>query len=232
MIPNPHEASAATLPPGGGSPLRVLLIEDDVLLGTLLQELLNTQGGVHLVGTATTAEQGLEAAREHAPDLVLLDIGLPDRSGLDLLADLIEEFPNLRVLMLTLADDMESVLTAFRCGAIGYIPKRTAMQSLAPAIQAAHSGKAWIDPEMTLAIIRELRRLSTQLAALQRPDAQLTAREREVAHLVARGASDQDIAGELALSPHTVRVHIKRIRHKLGLGNRAALAAYIAGKSR
>jgi DNA-binding NarL/FixJ family response regulator len=217
---------------GGAGELRVLLVEDDVLLGTLLQELLSRQPDVCLVGSATTAEEALVAARETRPDLVLLDIGLPDRSGLELLADLVEGDPALRVLMLTLADDMESVLTAFRCGAIGYIPKRLAMQSLVPAIQVARKGQAWIDPEMTIAVLGELRRLSTQLEALQRPDAQLTAREREVANLVARGQPDQEIAEQLNLSPHTVRVHIKRIRHKLGLSNRAALAAYITGKGR
>jgi two-component system NarL family response regulator len=207
--------------------LRVLLVEDDVLLGTLLQELLSRQPDVRLVGTATSAEEALAVAGAEHPDLVLLDIGLPDRSGLELLVDLVEASPTARVLMLTLADDMESVLTAFRCGAIGYIPKRLAMQSLVPAIQAARNGLPWIDPAMTLAVLAELRRISEELESLQRPDSQLTEREREVAHLVAFGAPDQEIATRLELSPHTVRVHIKRIRHKLGLSNRAALAAYI-----
>ena len=104
---------------GNAGELRVLLVEDDVLLGTLLQELLSRQPDVRLVATATTAEQALAAAETTHPDLVLLDIGLPDRSGLELLVDLVEGNPSLRVLMLTLADDMEWVLTAFRCGAIG-----------------------------------------------------------------------------------------------------------------
>src|SRR5262249_43736978 len=107
--------------------LRVLLVEDDVLLGTLLQELLSQQPGVRLLGMAASAEQALNTARQQKPDLVLLDIGLPDRSGLELLEELTESYPELPVLMLTLADDMESVLAAFRSGAIGYIPKRTAL---------------------------------------------------------------------------------------------------------
>jgi DNA-binding NarL/FixJ family response regulator len=208
--------------------LRVLLVEDDVLLGTLLQELLAGQPEVRFLGIATTAQQALEKVEECRPDLVLLDIGLPDRSGLDVVADLTEHYPEIRVLMLTLADDMESVLAAFRSGALGYIPKRSAMQSLGPALQAIRRGQAWIDPEMSLAVLRELRSLSVRVASLSGPRDPLTDRERQVATLVSQGRSDDEIAAELGLSPHTVRVHIKRIRHKLKLPNRAALAAYMA----
>jgi DNA-binding NarL/FixJ family response regulator len=212
--------------------LRVLLVEDDVLLGTLLQELLSQQPGVQLLGIAASAEQAVATAQQQRPDLVLLDIGLPDRSGLELLEELTQTYPELPVLMLTLADDMESVLAAFRSGAVGYIPKRSALQSLAPALAAVRSGRGWIDPEMTLPVLRELRRLSEQLAAVRGPKDPLTDRERQVAERVSRGSSDDQIAGELGLSPHTVRVHIKRIRHKLQLPNRAALAAYIAREAR
>lgn len=217
---------------GQEEPLRVLLVEDDILLGTLLRDLLAAQPDVEFLGTATTAEQALERAEELRPDLVLLDIGLPDRSGLDVLEELTVSYPRLRVLMLTLADDMDSVLSAFRQGAVGYIPKRTAMQSLGPAITAMRNGHAWIDPEMSLAILGELRRLSQQLVTLTRPRDRLTERERQVAELVARGGSDEEIGRQLGLSPHTIRVHIKRIRHKLTLPNRAALAAYIAREAR
>src|SRR5262245_36992172 len=93
-------------------PLRILLVEDDILLATLLQEVLGAQPDVQLLETATSAAQGLEAARRLQPDLVLLDIRLPDRSGLDMLKDLATDLPELRVLMLTLSDDMDSVLAA------------------------------------------------------------------------------------------------------------------------
>jgi DNA-binding NarL/FixJ family response regulator len=222
----------ATAPSAPSESLRVLLVEDDVLLGTLLRDLLSQQPGVRLLGIAGSAEQALTTAQQERPDLILLDINLPDRSGLDLLEELTQSYPDLPVLMLTLADDMESVLAAFRSGAIGYIPKRSALQSLAPALAAVRSGRGWIDPEMTLPVLRELRRLSEQLSTLHGPKDPLTDRERQVAERVARGNSDDQIAGELGLSPHTVRVHIKRIRHKLSLPNRAALAAYIARESR
>jgi DNA-binding NarL/FixJ family response regulator len=226
MIPNASSEAPAS------EAVRVLLVEDDVLLGTLLQEVLSQQPGVRLLGIAASAHQALATAQQQRPDLVLLDIGLPDRSGLELLEELTETYPDLPVLMLTLADDMESVLAAFRSGAVGYIPKRSALQSLAPALAAVRSGRGWIDPEMTLPVLRELRRLSEQLSTLHGPKDPLTDRERQVAERVARGSSDDQIAGELGLSPHTVRVHIKRIRHKLSLPNRAALAAYIAREAR
>lgn len=213
-------------------PARVLLVEDDVLLGTLLQELLSSQPAVKLVGVATTAAEAWQLAERSRPDIVLLDIGLPDRSGLDLLPELTRELPDLRVVMLTLADDMDSVLAAFRSGAIGFIPKRSAMQCLSTAIEAVRKGHAWIDPAMTLAVLQELRSLSARMAALQKQAEPLSAREREVGELVARGCRDDEIARELHLSPHTIRVHIKRIRHKLNLPNRAALAAYIANERR
>jgi len=212
--------------------LGALLVEDDVLLATLLQEIVSGQPGVRLVGTAVSADQALEAARELHPDLILLDIGLPDRSGLDVLKELTQQYPEIRVLMLTLADDMDSVLAAFRAGAIGYIPKRTALHSLAPAIAAVRNGQAWIDPDMSLDIVRELQRVSAALEAARVARDPLTERERQVATMVARGGSDDEIARELRLSPHTVRVHIKRIRRKLGVPNRAALAAYIAREKR
>jgi DNA-binding NarL/FixJ family response regulator len=224
--------TGAARAPDPAAPLRVLLVEDDVLLGTLLEELLAGRPAVELVATAHTATDAEVAVARTKPDVVLLDIGLPDRSGLELHADLLAARPGLRVLMLTLADDPTTALAAFRAGAIGYIPKRLAMHSLGEALEAARRGHPWLDPEMTLALLGELRRLSAALAELQRPDAALTARERQVADAVAQGRTDEAIASELALSPHTVRVHIKRIRHKLGLGNRAALAAFIAGQVR
>jgi DNA-binding NarL/FixJ family response regulator len=195
--------------------ITVLIADDHAMVREGLRALLSSMDGYELAGTAST---GADAIRETVllkPDLLVLDIGFPDLSGIEVVRRLAKAAPSVKILMLTMYDDDESILGAVRAGALGYVLKGADADDLLRAIAAVAAGEAIFGPGLA-------RRALQVLSAPPEPAfAQLTPREREVLELIASGLSNQAIAAKLGLSTNTISNHISRIFGKLQVGSRA-----------
>ena len=203
---------AASIRAEGGSDIRVLIVDDHQLFAEAVQITLE-DFGMEVEGIATTAEEALRAARALRPDVILLDIGLPDRSGLAVGQILIDELPDTKVVGVTALDDARTVEEARRIGFSGYLTKDTPIAQFARSLQAAIDG--------TVVISRPRRTPQDdddeEAVLLAR---QLTPRELEVLGLLVEGMSSKDIAGTLSISTNTVRTHIENILTKLQVRSR------------
>ena len=174
--------------------------------------------GMSVLGIYATAEEGLAGAREHRPDMVLLDLGLPDRSGLELGKEILEELPETKVVAVTALEDEKSVQDAFKAGFHGYLTKQTEAERFAQALRSVEGGQT-VFPQRKVG--RNRGRTGDELLAEQ-----LTTREVEVLQLLAEGASSDHIAEQLRVSPNTVRTHVQGILSKLQVHSRLEAAAF------
>ena len=203
--------------------VRVLVVDDDRPFRDALAELLRTYG-LDVVGTAGSGEQAIEAVRNVAPDIVLMDMQMPGLTGSQTALRLRAVAPASRVLMLTISGADEDVLEAMLAGASGYLVKGTPPEALVAAIQAAAAGAALLSPGIATKLLGRIRGDAT---APPRPaPAILSERELEVLELLARGKPNAEIARTLYLSPNTVRNHISNILSKLQISNRTEATAY------
>jgi DNA-binding NarL/FixJ family response regulator len=196
--------------------LRVLVVEDHAVVRRGLCTVLESAGlaCVADVGTGAAAEQ---AVREHGPDVVLLDLGLPDVDGLQLLRRLQAAAPQVAVVVLTMYAEEEYVLRALAAGASGYVLKLAEPEAVVEAIGRGARGDLYIDPAVARSVARR---------AVREPEAEpLTLRERDVLERIARGLTNRQIAEELFISPNTVETHRRHILEKLGVRSRAELVA-------
>jgi two-component system nitrate/nitrite response regulator NarL len=214
------KGTPVTRGPGAGfeQDVRVLIVDDHQLFAEAVQITLE-DFGMRVEGVATTAEEGLRRARELRPDLVLLDIGLPDRSGLAVGRALIEELPATKVVSVTALDDAQTIDEARRIGFAGYLTKDTPISQFARSLRTAMGGTVVISrPRRTLEDVED-----HGAALLAR---QLTARELEVLALLVDGMSGREIARELCISTNTVRTHIQNILTKLQVRSRLEAVAF------
>jgi len=196
-------------------PIRVLLVDDHQLVRDGLQARLGEADCIVVVGEAGSGREALALAARLQPDLVLLDIGLPDLSGLDVAAALVEAAPAARTLMLSMYDNREYVVGAVRAGAAGYVLKDATAREIVAAIRAVAAGGSYYSAPLTAA-----------LAGDGSGPSQLTEREREVLILVAQGNSNKRIAQQLEVSVRTVETHRLNLRRKLGIETPAGLIKY------
>ena len=197
---------------------RVALVDDHAIVRAGLRQVLEADSGFEVVGEAGTAAAAITLVRELRPDVVLLDINLPDESGLKV-AEAIRQ-PGVRLLMLSVHDDREIVRESVRIGAHGYLRKDTTPADLRAAIRAVHAGDAWFSPSVARTLAEAIR---DQPAAVPESLERLTEREREVLVRIARGLSNKEIAGELGISVRTVESHRDSLMRKTGMKNVAAL---------
>ncbi|MFB9966631.1 response regulator [Sinosporangium siamense] len=204
-----------------GDAVRVLVVDDQLLVREGIASLLAIQAGIVVVGTAANGREAVERALALTPDVVLMDVRMPEMDGVEGVAVLRERLPGCSVVMLTTFDDEEYVVRALRAGAVGYLLKDLPARELAAAVRLAHAGVAQFDPAATA-------RLAAALAGREeeRTDEVLTAREVEVLRFVAHGATNREIATRLFLSEGTVKNHISRILTRLGLRDRTQAAIY------
>jgi DNA-binding NarL/FixJ family response regulator len=220
----PHEQQAGEPQEGDpGGVVRVLLVDDHPLFRAGLRAALESDPGVLVVGEAETAGQVPEAVKADEPDVVVMDISLPDSSGLDVTRRLAELAPQLPVLMLTMADDDGSLLAALQAGARGYLVKGAGREEVLHAVRTVAAGGAVFGADIAA-------RITTLLSGSRLRDAgqlfpSLTAREAEVLDLVARGYDNHRIARELFLAEKTVRNHVTHIFEKLNVATRAEAVA-------
>lgn len=205
---------------------RVLIADDDHLMRAGLAELLSYDDGIAVVGQAATGRQAIEQARTLVPDVVLMDIRMPDMDGITATQQLTQTLPDVKVLVLTTFEQDDYIFGALRAGASGFLLKRTRPEDLIAAVHTIAGGDALLSPSVT-------RRVITRMAQQPTPDytrgpslEQLTAREREVLQHIARGLSNREIAAALTVEESTIRTHVKRILMKLGLRDRIQAVIY------
>ena len=205
---------------------RVLIADDDHLMRAGLAELLTSDPTIEIVGQAASGREAVERTRRLDPDVVLMDVRMPDLDGIAATAELTRTAPATRVLILTTFEQDDYIFGGLRAGASGFLLKRTRPEDLISAVHTVAAGDALLSPSVTRRVIERMSRQPTpDLTDQMRLDA-LTAREREVLALIARGLSNREIAAELVVEESTIRSHVKRVLAKLGLRDRVQVVIY------
>jgi DNA-binding NarL/FixJ family response regulator len=196
-----------------------------------LVELLTVDPTIDIVGQAATGRQAVDLARRLSPDVVLMDVRMPDLDGISATRELVTAAPETKVLILTTFELDDYVFGALRAGASGFLLKRTRPEELIAAVHTIADGDCLLSPAITRRVIDRLAQQPATEQPQQEQLASLTAREREVLGLVARGLSNREIAAALVVEDSTVRTHVKHILHKLELRDRiqAVILAYETG---
>jgi DNA-binding NarL/FixJ family response regulator len=213
---------------------RVLIADDDHLMRAGLVELLADEPAIEIVGQAATGREAVERARQLAPDVVLMDVRMPDLDGIGATREVVQAAPAARVLILTTFEQDDYVFGALRAGASGFLLKRARPEELIAAVHTIAAGEALLSPSVTRRVIDRMAQQPTPELAGQAKLDGLTPREREVLQLIARGLSNREIAAALAVEESTIRTHVKRILMKLALRDRvqAVIFAYETGVNR
>lgn len=206
--------------------IRVLLVDDHEVVRVGLRSLLSQEPGIEVVGEAGSATEAVAQAARLRPDVAIIDVRLPDRSGVEACREIRADIPELKVIMLTSYSDDRAVLASVMAGASGYLLKQIRGQEMAWAIESVATGHTVLDPAVTQQVLDRM----TQLAAGSQPDeiTDLSAQERRVLALVAEGKTNKEIASILGLSDKTVKNYLSHVFEKLGLSRRAEAAAFFA----
>jgi DNA-binding NarL/FixJ family response regulator len=214
------------------APIRIVVADDHQVVRAGFAALLDTQPDFTVVGTACDGAEAVIMGRELRPDVLLMDVRMPGTDGIEATRQLAAGQPGgPRVLMLTTFDLDDYVFEALRAGASGFLLKDVTAERLFDAVRVVAAGDALLAPAVTRRLIIEFARLRPAPVAAQPALAALTPRETEVLSLVAEGLSNQQIAGRLVVAEETVKTHVSRVLHKLGLRDRtqAVIAAYESG---
>jgi DNA-binding NarL/FixJ family response regulator len=213
---------------------RVLIADDEDLMRAGLIELLTADPEIEIVGQASTGREAVERARVLAPDVVLMDVRMPDLDGIAATRELAQSAPDTKVLILTTFEQDDYVFDALRAGASGFLLKRTRPEELIAAVHTIAAGDSLLSPSVTRRVIDRMAQQPTPKLVDQARLDELTPREREVLELIARGLSNREIAGALVVEESTIRTHVKRILMKLDLRDRvqAVIFAYESGVNR
>ena len=214
-----HALSPA--PIGAAVPLRVLIVDDHKLFAEAIRSTLSREG-IEVLDIATTASEALASARRDPPDLVLMDIGLPDQSGLVLGARILEECPETRVVALSALEDPWLVQEAVRTGFHGYLTKDIKVAQFVSSLRAVADGEVVVGARLARPVVG-LRSRDREAELLAR---QLTPREREVLEMLTQGATGNDIARAMCITANTVRTHVQSILAKLQVHSRLEAAAF------
>jgi two-component system response regulator NreC len=211
------------------SPVRVLLVDDHAVVRAGLRMLLGADPELLIVGEAENGAQGVAMARDLAPEVVLMDISMPDMNGIEATRRIKELCPDVAVLALTMHEDDQYFFEMLGAGASGYIPKRAAPNDLIAAIHAVRSGGVFLFPSVARLLVKDYRQRLERGGSAGVFDI-LTEREREVLSLIAQGLSNQEIADRLVISIKTVNRHRENIMAKLNLHSRVELVRYAIEK--
>jgi DNA-binding NarL/FixJ family response regulator len=213
------------------APVRVLIVDDDDLMRAGLRGVLASDAAIEVVGEASDGRDALYRARLLRPDVVLMDVRMPDLDGIAATRELLGAFPDVRVVIVTTFEQDDYIFGALRAGASGFLLKRSRPEELVSAIHTVAAGDSLLSPSVTSRVIERMaQQPGPDLTADTRLD-ELTPREREVLALVARGLSNGEIAAELVVEESTIKTHVRRILAKLGARDRvqAVIFAYESG---
>jgi len=206
--------------------LRLLIVDDHEVVRQGLVAVLSRHEEFQVVAEAGTVAESIAAARRFEPDLVVMDVRLPDGSGIEACREIRTELPGTRVVMLTSYPDEEAVLSAILAGASGYLLKQIRGRDLVSALEAIGRGESLLDPAVTERVLERVRRIANGEEKDELSD--LTSQERKILRLVADGKTNKEIAADVFLSDKTVKNYVSSILSKLNLQRRAQAAAFVA----
>lgn len=209
--------------------IRVLLVDDLVLFRQSLRHLLECQKHVVVVGEAGDGLEAVQKAHDLMPDIVLLDVRMPKRSGLAALNQIQRDLPAVKVIMLTVSEEGDDLFEAVKAGARGYLLKTASSDDLLRAVEDVYRGGAVVSPQMAVKLLAEFATNGAGQMSGSNVDAPgLTSREEEVLDLIRQGLSNKEIAAALCIAPGTVKTHIRNVMEKLHIRNRTQAAVYAA----
>ena len=203
--------------------LKILIVDDHDIVRKGLAMLVSRQEDLSVVAEAGTVIEAVEKARESVPDVVVMDIRLPDGSGIEACREIRDENGDIKVLMLTSYSDEEAVMGSIMAGASGYLLKEIRSQEIVDAIRKVGSGQSLLDPSVTASVLERVRRGKEEDVL-----AQLTEQEQKILELIADGQTNREIAGQINLSDKTVKNYVSNILGKLEVSRRSQAAAFLA----
>jgi two-component system response regulator NreC len=209
--------------------IRLLMVDDHAVVRLGLRMLLDNEDDIEIIGEADSASEAMNEISRLKPDVVLMDIGLPDLSGIDSTREIKRLWPKIAIIALTIHEDEEYFFQMLDAGASGYVPKRAAPEELITAIRAAARGEVYLYPSMAKLLVKDYLSMEHQQASNDTLNG-LTPREREVLTHLAEGESNTEIGGSLGISPKTVARHRENIMGKLNLHSRSELVKYAIRK--
>lgn len=206
-------------------PIRVLVVDDQQLFRRGLTMLLAVESGLEVVGEAGDGVEGVTLAETAAPDVVLLDVRMPKKSGIEACLAIKQSVPSAKIIMLTVSDEEADLYEAVKSGASGYLLKDSSIEEVAQAIRVVADGQSLISPSMAIKLIDEFKQMSRPERE-SGPALRLTERELDVLRLVAQGHSNKEIAARLFISENTVKNHVRNMLEKLQLHSRMEAVMY------
>jgi two-component system response regulator DevR len=209
--------------------IRVMLVDDHEVVREGLRALLNRRPNMSVVAEAGTVAQAIEMATTYTPDVIVMDVRLPDGTGVEACREIKEKLPAVRTIMLTSYADDEAVFASIIAGASAYLLKQTRGQQLAEAVEAVARGESLLDPQVTKRVLQQMRDLAAGNSSS--PQSQLNENEYKILKLIAEGKTNREIAAEVYLSDKTVKNYVSSILSKLNLRRRSEAAAYIARRT-
>lgn len=204
------------------TPVRVMIVDDHALFRKGLRDILAEEHDMTVVGEAADGNQAIELAPKVRPDVILMDVNLPEVDGIEATRVISAELDAAKIVMLTVSSLDEHLFEAIKAGAFGYLTKNVTPEEIISTIRAVMEGEAPLSPGMTAKILEHFR--LSEKARVQ-PSSNLTGRESEILRLLAQGARDKEIADQLGISVHTVKKHVQNILRKLHVKNRTEAAA-------
>jgi two-component system nitrate/nitrite response regulator NarL len=207
-------------------PIRILLVDDHALFRKGIASLLKEQRDFEVIGEAANGREALEKARNLMPDIILMDLAMPEMDGLAATRQIKEEIPQVRIVILTVEEEDNSLFEAVKSGAQGYLLKKIEPQALFGTLRGVAQGEASISRVMAGKLLEELRRQANHQAPQAGRTHGLTSREREILELVSQGKSNKEVAKAISIAENTVKNHLKNVMEKLHLENRVQAATY------
>ena len=208
-------------------PIRVLIVDDHALFRRGLQMVLEGEPDIDVVGEASDGSEAVKTAEEATPDVVLMDVRMPKRSGIEATRAIKDTLPSTKILMLTISDEEVDLYEAIKAGASGYLLKEISIDEVANAVRQVNQGQSLISPTMASKLLTEFATMvkrRDERTQIQGP--RLTERELQVLRLVAKGMNNKDIGDELYISDNTVKNHVRNILEKLHLHSRMEAVVY------
>ena len=208
-------------------PIRVLIVDDHALFRRGLQMVLEGEADIDVVGEASDGSEAVKKAEDATHDVVLMDVRMPKRSGIEATRAIKETLPSTRILMLTISDEEADLYEAIKAGASGYLLKEISIDEVANAVRQVDQGQSLISPSMASKLLNEFATMVKRRdERTQMPGPRLTERELQVLRLVAKGLNNKDIGEELYISENTVKNHVRNILEKLHLHSRMEAVVY------